>query len=119
MKSLSRRKALPVLALVAIAALMVALPGAPAGAAGPVAAKKAHVSIKNFLYKPKTLKVKKGTRVAFTNKDGAKHTATKKGVFNTGKIKHGKTVTIKFKKKGTFKYVCTLHPFMHGKIVVK
>jgi plastocyanin len=107
-------------ALVAIAAglaLMVGLVGGTAS--GQLAAKKATVKIKGFKYHPKPLKVKKGTKVVFTNKDGATHTATDKGVFNTGKIKHNKSASIKFTHKGTYKYICTIHPFMKGTIVVK
>jgi plastocyanin len=108
------------LAVLASAALLVAIVGGgSAGASGPQAAKRATVKIKSFKYHPSPITVKKGTRVAFTNKDHAKHTATHKGIFNTGKIKHGKTVVIRFKHKGTFKYHCKIHPFMHGKIKVR
>ena len=105
------------LAFAAGLALLVGLAGSSA-ASGDVAAKNAHVKIKGFAYHPTPLKVHKGTKVAFTNKDGAKHTATHPGIFSTGKIKHGHTAVIKFKHKGTFHYHCTLHPFMKGKIIV-
>ena len=36
------------------------------------------------------------------------------------KIDPGKSVTIRFAKAGTYKYVCTLHSQdMHGKVIVK
>jgi plastocyanin len=105
------------LAVVAAAAVAVG-PIGGAGAVGPQAAKTAKVTIKNFTYHKPKLHVSKGTKVVFANKDGATHTATAKGKFNTGKIKHGHSVAIKFKHKGTFKYLCTLHRFMKGKIVV-
>jgi plastocyanin len=88
------------------------------GPAGSVAANRAGVKIRDFSYHPKTLKVAKGTKVAFTNRDRAKHTATDKGVFNTGKLRRGEKAVIAFKHKGTFRFICTIHPFMHGKIVV-
>ena len=94
-------------------ALALALLGGGAAAAGG-----GHVTIANFTYQPKTLHVAKGTAVKWTNTDRAKHTATKKGAFNTGKLKKGQSATITFKHAGTFKYICKLHPFMHGKIVV-
>ena len=106
------------LAIAAGLALLIGLAGSSA-ASGDVAAKNAHVKIKGFAYHPTPIKVHKGTKVAFTNKDGAKHTATaKSGKWNTGKIKHGHTAVIKFKHKGTFHYHCTLHPFMKGKVIV-
>jgi plastocyanin len=52
------------------------------------------------------------------NRDSVKHTATKGGSFTTGKIKPGHAVAIRFGSKGTYRYQCTLHPDMHGKIVV-
>ncbi len=90
-----------------------------AGGAGADAKKPAGVTIKNFAYHKKTLRVVKGTKVVFRNEDGSTHTATKRGVFNTGNIKHNKAKAIVFKHKGTFGYICTLHPFMKGKIVVR
>ena len=109
------------LAIAASAALVLAIAGSSgaAGAAGPQAAKRVGVKIKNFSYHPTPLKIHKGTKVAFTNKDRAPHTATRKGVFNTGKIRHGKTVVIRFKHKGKFRYHCKIHPGMHGKIIVR
>jgi plastocyanin len=102
----------------AAAALLAGFIGDAGPASGGVAAKTAKVTIKNFTYHKPKLHVSKGTKVVFANKDGATHTATDKGKFNTGKIKHGHSVAIKFKHKGTFKYLCTLHRFMKGKIVV-
>jgi plastocyanin len=106
-------------ALLAVAAGVALVVGGVGGAAAsPNAAKTSHVLIKSFKYHPKPLKISKGTRVAFTNKDRAKHTATHPGLFNTGLIKHNKTKFITFSHKGTFHYHCTLHPFMKGTVVV-
>jgi plastocyanin len=102
----------------AAAMMLLGVAGGSGAMAGAVAKKQAAVTIKNFGYHKKTLKVAKGTKVVFRNKDRAVHTATKKGVFNTGRIKHGKAKAIVFKHKGTFGYICTVHPFMHGKIIV-
>lgn len=106
-----------VLAGLAATMLLVLASGSRAMAGGD-AKKQAAVTIKDFAYHKKTLKVAKGTRVVFRNKDSSRHTATKKGVFNTGKIKHNQAKSIVFKHKGTFRYICTIHPFMHGKVVV-
>ncbi len=107
------------IAVLAAAALTVlAVAGGAGAAAAPDAKKQAGVTIKNFAYHKKTLRVAKGTKVVFRNKDASTHTATKRGVFNTGKIKHNKAKAVVFKHKGTFRYICTLHPFMKGKVVV-
>ena len=102
-------------AVLAIAALaVVAIGGASAGASATKT-----VGIANFKFQPGALHVKAGTRVAFTNNDKITHTATRAGTFNTGDIRPGQSVLVKFTKKGTFAYHCTIHPFMHGTIVVE
>jgi plastocyanin len=55
--------------------------------------------------------------VTFSNASGTAHTASS-GAFDTGRIKPGQSVTVRFAQKGTFSYHCEIHPFMHGKIVV-
>lgn len=77
------------------------------------------VKIKNFAFHPGTLRIKKGTSVAFTNASPVTHTASDPGSFNSGRIKPGKTFVVRFKRKGTFAYHCEIHPFMKGKIVVE
>lgn len=107
-------------ACAALAAALLASQTAPAAGPGPAQASAANtVRIKNFEFLPGTLHVSKGTRVVFSNTTaGTTHTATDKGVFDTGHIKGGKSATVRFGQKGTFSYHCTIHPFMHGKIVV-
>ena len=100
-------------AIVLIALLLVALLSVPAQAS---AAKT--VSIVNFAFKPANLTVAKGTRVTFSNTSGIAHTATDKGAFDSGKIKAGKSFTVRFSQTGTFAYHCKIHPTMQGKIVV-
>ena len=76
------------------------------------------VNINHFAYHPGTLRIPKGAKVVFSNASGVAHTATDSGVFDTGHIKPGHSVGVSFTRKGTFAYHCTIHPFMHGKIVV-
>ena len=78
------------------------------------------VAIKGFAYSPVDLTVSQGTAVRFTNEDSAEHTATAEGSgFDTGTIERGQTKTVKLERPGTFTYVCSFHPFMHGSITVK
>lgn len=98
------------LALTALALLVLGSGAAEAGSGKTV-------GIRDFAFHPGTLTVKKGTVVTFSNKDGVSHTATS-GSFDTGKIKPGKSVSIRFKRKGTFAFHCKIHPDMHGKVVV-
>ena len=78
-------------------------------------------------YDPSPLTVKTGTSVTWTNNDSSIHTVTsglpEKGdvgtLFDSSLINPGNTFVHVFDKQGTFDYSCTLHPFMHGQIVVK
>ena len=90
--------------------------GAPAGSAGSTDA----VQIKGFTFGPQTLTVKTGSKVTFTNGDSTNHTATATGggSFDTGTIAPGASKTVTFDSAGTFAYVCSFHPFMHGTIQV-
>lgn len=92
-----------------------------AGASGPAARASGvkRVDIANFAFHPPTLRIKKGTRVAFTNSSEITHTATRAGSFDTKRIKPGTSVIVRFAQKGTFAYHCKIHPFMKGKIVVE
>lgn len=101
-----------------LAVALIAAQVAPAAAPGAHASRVKTVDISNFEFHPKTLSVGKGSRVAFSNSSGTAHTATDAGAFDTGRIKPGRSVTVRFQQKGTFRYHCTIHPFMHGKIVV-
>jgi plastocyanin len=82
---------------------------------------KVKVTIERFAYDPSPLRVDPGTKIVFDDEDGSiTHTATaKNGSFDTGDIKVGTTKSIVLRKPGVYKYYCTIHPFMHGKIVVK
>ena len=78
-------------------------------------------------YDPSPLTVKTGTSVTWTNRDSSIHTVTsglpEKGdvgtLFDSSLINPVMTFVHVFDKQGTFDYSCTLHPFMHGQIIVK
>jgi plastocyanin len=78
----------------------------------------AKVDINHFAFHPPTLAIAKGGSVTFSNSSKVSHTATRGGAFDTGVIKPGKSVSVRFKQRGTFAYHCEIHPEMHGKIVV-
>jgi plastocyanin len=116
----SARRRLGALVLALLAAALIALPAGGATAGETATASQAkRVDIKGFAFKPKTLRVGAGARVTFKNNDRARHNATRRGSFRTGNLRKGQSKTIRFKKRGTFRYHCTIHPFMRGKIFVK
>jgi len=55
----------------------------------------------------------------FANRDRVAHTATRRGSFNTGRIRPGHAVAVRFSRRGVYAFHCTIHPFMRGKIVVR
>lgn len=87
-------------------------------AVAPAQASAKTVAISGFAFKPGNLTVAKGTRVTFVNEDAVAHTATDKGIFDSGRIKAGRSFTVRFGQKGTFTYHCKLHPYMRGKVNV-
>jgi plastocyanin len=76
------------------------------------------VNIKNYEFSPAALMVNVGDTIIWKNGDVTPHTATGKG-FNSGSIEAGGSWSFTAKKKGSFAYICTFHPTMKGKIIVK
>jgi plastocyanin len=79
------------------------------------------ITISNFMFQPMSLTVAPGATVRVTNKDSATHTLTATGgQFNTGDINQNQTKTFKVPMKpGTYHYICNIHQYMMGSIVVK
>jgi plastocyanin len=97
---------------------------AMAGGAGAqqVATGTAEIDIKNFAFVPATLTVAAGTAVTWVNQDEEPHNIvdlTKPHVFRSQGIDGGDKYTFVFDKPGTYEYVCSVHPHMHGTVVVK
>ena len=77
-----------------------------------------NVVIRNFAYAPRTLNVKAGTTVKWRNADAAPHTVTA-GSTGSDVLNRGGTYSRKFTRRGTWAYICALHPAMKGTVVVK
>ena len=68
---------------------------------------------------PATLTVKAGSTVTWTNHDEEPHTvAATDGSFHSPGMGTGATFSHTFPTAGTFDYVCSIHPMMHGTVVV-
>jgi plastocyanin len=79
------------------------------------------VAIKGFAFSPASLTVKAGTTVTWTNQDSDAHTVTSDGSggpLNSKAMNTGDTFTFTFAKAGTYKYLCTIHPFMTATVTV-
>lgn len=83
------------------------------------AVRAAEVEIEDFAYDPDPVTVEEGGKVIWKNRDSAPHTATAEdGSFDTGTIEEGKLKSETFKEPGTYEYVCSIHPQMHGTVEV-
>lgn len=76
------------------------------------------VTIEGMKYEPATVQVKPGDQVTWRNKDVVPHTATAKGVFDSGAIAPGKSWTWTAQGKGAKEYVCVYHPGMKASVVL-
>lgn len=77
------------------------------------------VLIENMTFKSAGLAVKRGDTVTWENRDVVPHTATAKGLFNSGPISPGGRWSWSATSKGSHGYVCTFHPGMAGTVEVK
>jgi plastocyanin len=91
------------------------------GGGGSGSAGGAKVSMEGIKFNPASVTVKAGDKVTWTNKDSVGHDVTgdnfKSG--DSGGMQNGDTFSQTFDKKGTFDYVCTVHPGMKGSVTVK
>lgn len=93
------------------------------GSGSAVQSGTAKVEIVNYSFKPSTLTVTPGTKVTYTQEDGGTvHNATGSGnasFISSPQLKQGQSYTVTFTKTGTYSYICTVHPYMKGTVIVK
>ena len=76
------------------------------------------IAMKDFAYDPKTITVKQGTKVIWTNNDMVIHDV-KSDTFTSGDLNKGDSFEYVFDQKGSFDYLCTYHSSMTGTIIVE
>ncbi len=79
-----------------------------------------------LFYNPATVRIERGTTISWMNIDKDPHTVTdgtpdsKWGqVFDSGLMRQGALYKFTFTESGTYPYLCALHPWMYGTIVVE
>lgn len=110
---MTRRKLIPIVGLALAAA-------STAGAAGAASTK--NVTLKNIAISPAKVTINKGDSVKWSWRDGSiRHDVRfSSGGFKPSPLKSSGTYRLTFRKKGTFKYICTVHTGdMKGIVVVK
>jgi plastocyanin len=92
----------------------------PPPGGGPLSG-EAPVRIANFEYKPKTVTVKPGTKVTWTNADTSIHDIKDTSPLATPvsqELSKGDTFSITYAQPGSYNYVCGIHPYMTGIVEV-
>jgi plastocyanin len=78
------------------------------------------IVIEDMTFRPQVLTVRLGDHVTWVNRDLFTHTATQKGaVFDSKEIPSQGSWTWVAGTRGSFAYVCALHPTMSGQLVVR
>ncbi|CAN5527013.1 hypothetical protein BH09CHL1_BH09CHL1_30400 [soil metagenome] len=89
--------------------------------ASPVAidAPKVVVHIDRFVFSPRDIEIEVGTRVVWSNDDGAAHTVTADDEsFDSGQLTFSEKFGHTFEQPGTHTYYCAFHANMTGKVTV-
>ena len=78
------------------------------------------VRIDNFSFTPKSLTVKAGATVTWTNSDDIPHTATStEKKFSSPVLDTDQSFSFTFRDAGSYPYFCKIHPTMTGTVVVE
>jgi plastocyanin len=78
----------------------------------------ATITIQSMAFKPISLTVKPGTTVTWINKDQVAHRIDG-GTYSSGDLSLDDSYKFTFNNPGTYNYICSIHPFMKGQIVVQ
>lgn len=112
------RVAAPLVLLVGMAAGSVTMAGsAPAAPTAPL-----HITIANYAFTPASATVVAGQTVVWTNEDKASHNATTTSApaaFVGATLPRGQSWQWIAGVPGVYRYICSVHPDMHGELVVR
>jgi plastocyanin len=106
--------------LASAAALLVAFAAGCGGGEESAAVATTKVQmVKSYRFDPKTIEIRAGQTVTWTNDDNFTHTVQVDGQ-SDHKIEQGDSVSIRFDEPGTYDYVCMLHRRdMDGTVIVR
>jgi amicyanin len=105
----------------ASSSMPMSMPPMPAGqmASADPATSAGEVGIANFKFTPATVTIKVGDTVGWTNHDDIGHTVSFAGPgINSKVLQRNDHFSHAFDAPGTYTYICSIHPFMHGTVVV-
>ena len=109
-----------VVGLAALAAAALPVLTSAGEAVVAAAASPATVEIDNFAFAPAMLTVTAGTTVIWKNEDDSPHRiGDKNGAFKSAALDTDETFSYTFASPGEYPYICTIHPYMVGEIIVR
>jgi plastocyanin len=99
--------------------LILAVAAVACTSGAPPVARRA-VAIEEFKYQPAVIQASVGDTIVWENRDIVQHTATASDQsWDSGEINAGKRAVTVVRKKGEQEFICTLHPSMKGKLIVR
>lgn len=118
----TRRRAILAAAAVVLTCSAAGMRSRDAAAAAPITPTgRPVITIHGYSFDPTVMKVAPGATVTWINRDGDVHTIkTLDGpqAFHSPALDTGGHFSFTFHRAGTYRYVCSVHPYMHGVIVV-
>lgn len=109
-------------AVAVIAASALSASAVPAGAGSDEArASRTHtVVLKNVRFNPKTTTIRRGDTVVWRWRDGSIRHDVVSSRFRDSALKRSGTHSVRFRRRGRYPYICTVHqPSMDGLVVVR
>lgn len=110
------------LALLAAALCATALVSGSSAAEQPASAPGSVIRIEAYSFHPGVLTVAPGTTVLWINKDDDVHTIKSQDgpeKFQSPALDSGGRYGFTFRHAGSYHYICSVHPYMHGVIIVR
>jgi amicyanin len=118
--SIDRSKACGILRVVRLAVLFTNLATTPCLAEESGAAPVATVTMDHNTFIPAEITVAPGTTVTWTNSEAMPHTVVEQNkAFRSKTLVKDASFTFTFTVAGDYEYLCSIHPFMKGKVTVK
>jgi plastocyanin len=110
---------IPLATLVTVVSVGFGSSGATGAAASSTAARPDTILIQDFSFSPRRLAVAASPSITVENDDHTAHTLTAdSGAFDTGNLGGGGTAQVTVERAGTYRYHCSIHPFMTGTLQV-
>ncbi|MGH2836716.1 MAG: plastocyanin/azurin family copper-binding protein [Thermoleophilaceae bacterium] len=98
-------------------AVAAALGALASGCGGDDDAPPDSIAVRDFEFVPPDFEVKAGEAVTWDNEGEQIHNVKGEAFFSRA-IEPGSKYEFTFDRRGTYEYLCTLHPQMKGKVVV-